>query len=173
MSGGSCINQRCFCQFGYTGTRCETKLTCSAANSPCLNGGTCVLNINNATTCVCRANTYGNYCEFAVTAQLCQSGDRDTVKCKQWYSFGLCTFANSYSTMPLPFYCPQSCNLCATGLATPVVLANSLQNSIPAQHSADCVDSQTSCLLWAAMGLCNRVNQNDPKLCAKSCGRCN
>ena len=54
--------------------------------------------------------------------------------------------------VPVPIYCPNSCNLCKTVSA--------------------CSDSQSACETWANLGLCTTVNSKDPNLCKRSCGLC-
>ena len=157
LNGGSCVSQKCICQFGFTGRICDIKLSCQS-NSPCQNGGTCMLSINNVITCQCMPNVYGKYCEYEVTPSLCLNGDRNTERCTMWSSLGLCNFQNTFSSMPLPIYCPKSCALCP------------LKDQV---NKFACRDSQTSCALWATMGLCERINENDSSICAKSCGTCN
>jgi len=51
------IVRRCVCEPGWTGQRCESVyLPCSP--SPCLNGGSCVVNGSHSYRCLCVSGTY-------------------------------------------------------------------------------------------------------------------
>ncbi len=119
--------------------------------SPCLNGGTCIPNpATGGYSCVCEANFIGPTCQYPITRFLCDTGDSDVNKCQSWASLGFCNSAYTYSTVPIPLYCPISCRVC-----------NQL-----------CFDSSDSCPLYASMGLCGVINSKNNGLCRRSCGTC-
>jgi len=70
---GVCMLDRCACVAGYTGINCESVyLPCSP--SPCVNGGSCVINGSHSYRCLC---TTGNLtysasvrCGYSVECQL-------------------------------------------------------------------------------------------------------
>uniref|UniRef100_A0A0A1WR72 Cubilin n=1 Tax=Zeugodacus cucurbitae TaxID=28588 RepID=A0A0A1WR72_ZEUCU len=53
---------RCFCEPGFMGPTCDKPDACQS--SPCLNGGTCTLLLNNKYRCSCPRGTTGPYCEI-------------------------------------------------------------------------------------------------------------
>jgi len=56
QNGGSCLNAKCTCPSGFTGSKCETNL---CAGITCYNGGMCV-----SGTCNCPAGYEGQNCEI-------------------------------------------------------------------------------------------------------------
>ena len=58
----------CSCLAGFTGVNCEISTSSSAsnitcANFPCLNGGTCLINVFNNPECICQRGYIGLNCE--------------------------------------------------------------------------------------------------------------
>lgn len=117
----------------------------------------------------CQQNHYGPNCEFHVTPQKCMEGDSDKTMCSQWKKGDYCDFKYTYNDTPIPIYCPVSCGLCQTAVIINTQSSNSYSSP---PSSSSCVDSQTSCTQWAALGLCSVVNAQDPNLCRRSCGNC-
>ena len=120
----------------------------ACSSNPCGTGGTCSLDSNSQAVCTCKQNYYGNNCQYQVTSDVCSKPDTDAKLCSQWAS-SYCSFNYKYNDVPVPIYCPVSCNLCTS-----------------------CQDTQPSCTTWASLGLCSVVNAKDPNLCRKSCGLC-
>lgn len=59
LNGGACIDNKCICPTGYTGTYCEMPpLVDPCSTVTCRNGGTCDSGI-----CTCPIGTTGRYCE--------------------------------------------------------------------------------------------------------------
>ena len=142
----------CTCTSFYTGQNCEISSGCSKLT--CANGAVCVDNTNTGGTyaCECKANYYGDTCQFHVTAAACQSNDTDSASCSEWKRRGLCSFSYTINETPIPVYCPYSCQLCSS--------------------VSSCKDNQASCVVWSSRGLCPLINSKDPNLCKKSCGSC-
>ncbi|XP_075040834.1 protein crumbs homolog 2 isoform X2 [Mixophyes fleayi] len=60
---------QCNCFPGYTGRKCESKVD-DCQHHRCLNGGTCLVGVNNY-TCKCLANYTGVYCEWLLPPEQC------------------------------------------------------------------------------------------------------
>ena len=55
----------CTCPCGFTGTRCEIRVSfCSSNTSYCQNGATCVENQPCAVSCICPRGYYGTTCNI-------------------------------------------------------------------------------------------------------------
>lgn len=166
----------CKCLPGYTGKICENPQAQSCLNNPCQNAATCIpqtglffvntllqwIYKNNKVVsiflnlgsyfCQCKANFYGQNCEFQVTTAICNAGDSNSNFCTVWSNFGFCSFTYTYNLIPVPLYCPQSCGLC--------------------KSVSSCSDSQKNCEYWASINRCDYINSLDPNLCKRSCGLC-
>lgn len=142
----------CTCNNFFSGSFCEISLGCSKVK--CLNGAFCIDKTSSGGTyvCKCKANYYGELCEFHVTPSLCLSNDTDLTSCPEWKRRGLCSFSFTINNTPVPVYCPLSCGLCSS--------------------VSSCKDTQTSCAMWLNLGLCPLINAKDPNMCKKSCGYC-
>lgn len=159
MNGGSCsvngIGQIvCQCLTGYSGAYCQFDQNANCNSNPCLNGANCTNQNSQGApyTCRCLANYYGKNCQYQVTSQLCSAGDTNPSFCPVWKTFGFCSYTYTFNSVPVPIYCPTSCNLCRT--------------------VSSCTDSQANCAVWSNLGLCNTVSSIDPNLCKRSCGLC-
>ena len=53
---------RCDCDTGYTGTVCDRVVTVCDP-SPCQNGASCVIEIDNSYTCQCQQHYMGRECQ--------------------------------------------------------------------------------------------------------------
>jgi hypothetical protein len=131
------------------GDSCEFATTCETIN--CQNSGTCKEEEDGIhVKCECSKNFYGQYCENQITEEICKVGDRNEVDCKIWEFYGFCSFSYTYNAVPVPIFCPHTCDLCSDMV---------------------CEDTQTNCGIWVAMGLCKNFNGLDIA-CRKSCGFC-
>ncbi len=113
-NGGTCfVNslglQFCLCSTGFTGALCQFASTCSG--SPCQNGAVCSA-YGGSYVCNCSANYYGPNCNYQITTQQCNAGDKNATNCALWSSNGLCNYSFSYNSVPVPVYCVSSCNVC-------------------------------------------------------------
>jgi hypothetical protein len=69
-NGGVCSQPNigmytCTCPCGFTGTRCEIRVSfCSSNTSYCQNGATCVENQPCAVSCICPRGYYGTTCNI-------------------------------------------------------------------------------------------------------------
>ena len=142
----------CACPTGYFGTNCATSSACGG--SPCLNGGTCTSqpSVSLGYYCACAANYYGTNCQTKLTQGTCTGTDTSPTLCPVWASLNLCNYQYLYNLIPVPVYCPLSCQLC--------------------NQVSQCIDTQTSCSFWATSNLCASVNAINPNLCRKSCNNC-
>ena len=82
----------------------------------------------------------------------CNKSDSNHVYCPVWRTFGFCSFDYVYNYIPIPAFCPKSCDLCST--------------------ISPCSDNQIDCSVWAGLGLCETIKAKDANLCRKSCGLC-
>jgi hypothetical protein len=141
----------CTCLSGYYGPTCSFYSVCS--KNPCQNGGTCTNEPFFPTKyyCSCPTGFYGVNCTFSLNNP-CSASDSNSSLCEFWSSSGLCDSQYLYNLIPVPIYCPVSCQLC-----------NKLQK---------CTDTQLGCIFWAASNLCSLVNSVNKNLCRKSCNTC-
>lgn len=115
MNGGTCqVNsfglQYCICPSGFTGGLCQfNAVNCSS--SPCRNGGICTSS-GGSYACNCTANYYGPNCDYLISAQQCTAGDTNQTTCALLKSNGFCNYNLFYNMVPVPVYCPSSCNVC-------------------------------------------------------------
>ena len=159
--------------------------------NPCLNGGTCLVGVNNSTACRCPLGYSGNNCEISGTCNSlsCGSGGSCVIdspgalprcKCKANFYGKACQFevnsqlcnsndkdTNKCATWKSLGYCDFSFTF--DDVPVPIYCPNTcgLCRTVLA-----CVDQQPNCALWANLGLCSRINAIDANTCKKSCGNC-
>ncbi len=85
-------------------------MTCD--NKLCENGSTCKSVISKDFYCLCPPNFYGKHCEYSFTISDCNGNDKNETNCLIWSKLGYCSYTYSYNSIPIPFYCPNSCGLC-------------------------------------------------------------
>lgn len=152
QNGGTCyLNTHgmpvCLCNQGFVGEYCQTYVG-SCNSQVCLNGGTCIPNrYNGLHACICPSGYIGDKCEYKIN---CDRGDTNIAQCRSWSSMGFCNLKYTYNQMPVPVFCPISCNVC-----------NLL-----------CYDAVDQCPLWSSQGICGSINLQNNGLCRKSCGQC-
>ncbi len=98
------------------------------------------------------ANFFGKKCEYPINQETCNKTDSNHVFCPVWRSFGFCSFDYVYNYIPIPAFCPKSCDLCNT--------------------INFCDDNKPDCVNWAALDFCDTIVNKDPNLCKRSCGLC-
>lgn len=153
QNGGTCYlnslsQAMCNCQNGFEGQYCERyRATC--ISNYCLNGGTCIPSATGLNTCLCPVGFIGNKCEYAVN---CDRGDQSISQCQNWAQRGFCKLKYTYNSIPVPIYCPISCNMC--------------------NDNQLCTDSTPQCYNWKQQNLCPSIAMQNNGLCRKSCGGC-
>lgn len=108
--------------------------------------------IDGSFKCICPANFYGVNCQVQVTSATCNLSDTDINMCSTLSTLGYCKFIYSFDSIPIPIYCPRSCQAC-----TKISL---------------CSDIQTNCAQISLSGQCSSLNSTNPNACKKSCGLC-
>ncbi len=102
----------------------------------------------------CKANYYGDLCQYNVSSAICTQDDVNSTICARWKREGLCKFAYTKDKIPVPVYCPKTCEIC--------------KNLVP-----PCEDENpASCPEWLDRGLCPLLKARSPNLCKKSCKLC-
>ncbi|MGH0135014.1 UNVERIFIED_CONTAM: hypothetical protein FKN15_059778 [Acipenser sinensis] len=94
MNGGSCAEDQCLCQKGYTGNHCGQLQHC---NIRCMNGGSC-----SEDQCLCQKGYTGNHCGQPVCESGCINGGRcvGPNRCACTYGFTGAQCERDYRTGP-------------------------------------------------------------------------
>jgi hypothetical protein len=159
QNGGSCMFNGsfvyCQCQPGWYGDSCSLKSVC-ASLSPCLNYGTCIDQQSSPFySCICPPNYFGINCQVKLTQLTCSAPDSNFKLCALWKNSGFCDFSYAYTSIPVPVFCPQQCNLCSIGFGK------------------FCQDNDYNCPIWAKKNLCSILQQlNILDVCRMSCNVC-
>ena len=163
----------------------------SCSNKPCLNGGTCVMGLNNSTTCFCPNGFSGVNCELPTTCNtlFCQNGgtcvtdsSTNTPRCKCNANFygkrcevginaQLCISNDTNSTKCLTWSALGYCDFTYifNDLPVPVYCPSTCGLC---KKVLTCVDQQLNCDVWSKLGMCSTINAVDANICKKSCGNC-
>ena len=169
----------CLCQALYTGIRCQEIVNpCwqSNGNPVCQNFATCSLNLAQAPyySCLCRPGYFGQNCQLqsstttsttlstrtsseggGTTSVTCVDTDRQ--QCIYYANNNSCSNLYILNGKTVPSYCPLSCGLCSSSSTT---------------TPGGCVDTQSSCSVWATLNLCPRLLSIVPHPCPRSCNVC-
>ncbi|CAF0991472.1 unnamed protein product [Rotaria sordida] len=64
---GSTLGYKCRCQFGFTGTLCESRLNITTCvRNPCLHNGNCTVTNDYQVKCTCPKGYTGARCEISI-----------------------------------------------------------------------------------------------------------
>ncbi len=161
---------------GYSGSHCEVSpiLSNPCSNTPCYNGGTCVPVINGF-SCNCRAgtknlNTDLYYLSKYTLQYIVFNLEKDIREENTFFQLNFINYVHL-----LLGYGGARC-LSRIGINSnndnANVISPELSTATSTLSQSECVDSQSSCITWSTMGLCDFINKKDQNLCRKSCGLC-